>query len=145
MKRKGTLFLLFILALLMLFEDWTIGEFHIEPSRVVLARTITLRPLLTEGYITGEPILSPQGDRVAWFHSTTVSPRWWTTWKRLLSGVASKPQEITTLFVMRLKGSEVREIGTINGSWNRNDLQWRPDGKALSFVHDGNLYTVVVD
>jgi hypothetical protein len=56
-----------------------------------------------------------------------------------------------SLWTSRLDGSDMREIGQQDAprvdGWNTSlyDLSWTPDGKRLSFVCDGALWTLPAD
>lgn len=121
-----------------------LAEFRIEPSRLILLRTKKLRTFVAPKNLVAQPVISSQGDRVAWFQSTSYTPSG-SRFRKRLNPEDTTQGSITTLHVMRLKGSGERTIGKLDADIFSENLQWRPDGKALSFVCKRNLYTVAVD
>ena|SRR5579871_5556216 len=94
------------------------------------------------------PRLSPQGDRLAWvliLDNAPPEPAWL---QRLRSWFGQGKQRTMGLWVSGLDGSAMREIGHIAyrpGDEVPQDIRWTPDGKRLSFLYKGALYTVPVD
>jgi hypothetical protein len=95
--------------------------------------------------------ISPNGDRVAWeFHFTQKSPL--VAWlHRLIPRVPAEPQQVFAIWVSRLDGGEMHEVGhLLSGKEAEDDdsafgLDWLPGGKRLSFGYDDALYTVPAD
>jgi hypothetical protein len=120
-----------------------IVECRIEPSRIVPVRTY--QPgRFSRSRELAEIAISPQGDRLAIVYKTRTAALWQALLQRLFPSRAVKPEEKCWLTVSRLDGTEARDIGVIEKELG--SLQWRPDGKALSFVYAfGDLYTIAID
>jgi hypothetical protein len=53
-----------------------------------------------------------------------------------------KSVEVQSLWIRRVDGSGLRQLGYVTGHLRYGTLQWMPDGKQLSFVYRGALYVV---
>ncbi|HZT40651.1 MAG TPA: hypothetical protein VFA07_00610 [Chthonomonadaceae bacterium] len=113
------------------------------------ARTISIRmPANTEEVSGPDPRISPQGDRLAWvltLENAHPEPAWL---QRLWALFGQRQRKTFGLWVSHLDGSQLREIGHINYQPDDEvpqDIRWTPDGKRLSFLYKGALYTVPVD
>jgi hypothetical protein len=117
------------------------------------ARKYSVR-LPVRGYI-GEVRISPQADRVVWpLMQDSATPSRAEAWlHRLVPAFKLPPKSKTSLWVSRIDGSEMHEIGYIplrpdkeNGGTIAGDepdhLDWLPDGKRLSFQLHNALYIV---
>ena len=106
--------------------------------RIPVPAAATAEPLVP-------PVLSPAGDRLAWFVAAPRTPlgwpatrRFWSLWK-----IGSSVQ--IALWTTRPDGGDPQEVGayTQEDSEDRPSLlQWTPDGRNLSFRHHGALYSV---
>jgi hypothetical protein len=88
---------------------------------------------LPEGTDTGEVVLSPTGDRLAWV---------------LYEGSRGDPKAVQ-LAVCQTDGREMRVIGTLlREPWDETHqhrrLAWLPDGAHVSFSHGGSRWSVPV-
>jgi hypothetical protein len=94
--------------------------------------------------VEGKTVLSPSGDRLAWlYYFKRRIPR-----IRLKSDYPyfdTRPLYVTTLFVSDVGRDGLRCLGSLPPDQDINEVVWTPDGKALSFVHDGALWTVAAD
>jgi len=63
---------------------------------------------------------------------------------RILPRIPATPRITEGLWVSRVDGTGMREIGHVSGANDRclEDIEWLPDGKHISFVYRGMLYTV---
>ena len=50
--------------------------------------------------------------------------------------------EVQSLWIRRVDGSALRQLGYVTGRLQYGTLQWMPDDKRLSFVYRGALYVV---
>jgi hypothetical protein len=85
-----------------------------------------------------ETTLSLRGDRIA----GVCQPR---SRKRI-----NKSMQLVAIWVSSINGRGMHQIGVIQTNTNDQapwlyDLRWLPDGKHLSFVYRGALYTVAAD
>jgi hypothetical protein len=92
---------------------------------------------------------SPRGDRVAWYLELHQSPSpVRRLLHRLLPVVRADTQTVEGVWVSRLDGSEMQEIGHFvkkyDGDWAYNIL-WQPDGRRLSFLYQDRLWIVPAD
>jgi hypothetical protein len=111
-------------------------------------------PGFADNYST---IVSPRGDRIAWVISGTGRKSPTNLLERLFGFLGQKPVPTTGLWVSKVDGSELHEIGRMEFPWKPKGntlpsaalrpslVRWMPDGKHLSFIHDEALYTVPVD
>lgn len=98
---------------------------------------------------------SPGGDRVAWFlDKPRVSLGFARMWNRLFHPHNPIPPSDLSLSVSGLQGEGLREIGSVEyqastsaDSWQLypHFIKWLPDGKTISFIYDGSLWTVPAD
>jgi len=90
-------------------------------------------------------VLSPHADRVAWvFHQRYLSPLLVLS-KRVGLPFNAEAIEETTIYVSRIDGTEMREIGTAPSPTDASqdvEIKWMPSGKRLSFVYKNVLYTI---
>ena len=94
--------------------------------------------------------LSPSGDRLAW--KTIGNRRPFPDFVlRLLPFIDPSPRPVIGLWVSRVDGSDLHEIGdedapVIDG-WDQHlyDLGWTPNGKRVSFIFHGSLWTAPAD
>lgn len=115
------------------------------------SRTYTVS--LPGNYYADTIALSPSGDRLAWklygHHRSSVSFLNGLLW-HLFPNLAQSPQPVIGLWVSRLDGTGMHEVGEMpvprQDGWNLSlsDLSWTPDGKRLSFTYDGALWTVPI-
>jgi hypothetical protein len=105
-----------------------------------------------EHYPTEDVELSPPGDRLAWLIHIMAEPSLvqrmlsrWMPWLEARSHI-----ELRTT---KLDGSDVNRIGYIELHYLQpyeddyagpGGLRWLPDGRRLSFVYQGGLWTVPV-
>ena len=98
-----------------------------------------------------EIAISPQGDRIAWNLTMPAAPKWVLALKRWVRHTHGEGEHVEGLWVSRIDGTEMREIGrremkSDGGSEPRlYQLQWVPGSKRLSFMFDSALYTVPVE
>ena len=121
-------------------------------QRLLFQRQITL----PSGAEYQAMAVSRQGDRIAWqlgFTDKPAVPRWLC---RLLPFLKRPESRRISLWVSRLDGSGMREVGStpvesdLPGPPFVGELRWLPSGKTLSFVTQGyedskwtvRLYTV---
>jgi hypothetical protein len=127
-------------------DSLTIRDYRLLPSVRLVHTWHALSPTSQE---FEEVAVSPDGDRIAVFcNDTYISPllAWLHRW---LPRVPATPQQRLSLWVMRIDGTNPREIGHIpatapdpNGQPDVSDLLWFPSGKHLSFEYKDKLYTV---
>ncbi len=94
-----------------------------------------------------EPVLSPAGDRLAWFVLAHLSPPGWPATRRFWSLLKVRPSTQVGLWTTTPDGGDPRAVGvyTPKGEFDYPSLlQWTPDGRSLSFRHQGALYRVPV-
>ena len=91
------------------------------------------------------PVLSPSGDRVAWFVSVPRTPLGWPVTAKFWALSKTTPSVQIGLWTTGADGSDPQEVGV----YTRQDpddrpslLQWTPDGRSLSFRYHGALYVV---
>jgi len=124
-------------------------------SRVSLDASATMREehQVTVPGRTGRYRLcvSPQGDRIAWQVMTLREDAGRKWLHRFLPFLKSAVQRQTEVWVSRLDGSHMQQIGYIvdlpadDSISNDLSLQWLPGGKRLSFEVKDVLYTVPAD
>jgi hypothetical protein len=91
------------------------------------------------------PVLSPAGNRLAWCMAAQIMPPGWPATGRLWSFCHVAPSLRVGFWTTRPDGSDPQEIGSYTPKTDDDRpslLQWTPDGRCLSFRHDGALYTV---
>ncbi len=98
--------------------------------------------------------VSPQGDRIAW-QVTAANADPLRTWlHRLIPRLQANPSPTVGLWISRLDGSHVHEIGHIVVEPKAGDIDdpipwldvhWLPGGKKLSYEYEDRLYTVAAD
>lgn len=91
------------------------------------------------------PMLSPGGDRLAWFVSARRTPLGWPSTRAFWSMLKMAPSTQIALYTTKPDGSDPVEIGayTPKDETDRPSLlQWTSNGRSLSFRHLGALYTV---
>ncbi len=91
------------------------------------------------------PILSPDGSRLAWFVFALKVPPGWPVTRRFWTFLKKAPSGRIGLWTTRPDGADAREVGsyTPRDQFDRPTLlQWTPDGKSLSFRHQGALNKV---
>ncbi len=99
------------------------------------------------------PVLSPQGDKLAWFVIKTHPPSGSWLWQRLQTwfGIGAHGQNGEMgIWVSDLQGKHWSEVGHLDpqqqNTWpNEWPMAWLPDGKRLSFLYQGALWTVPID
>jgi hypothetical protein len=118
------------------------------------AQKLVPLPTFADYYNT---IVSPNGDRIAWVISGTGRKSHTNLLEKFFSFLGQKPVPTAGLWVSKVDGSELHEIGRMEFPWKPkgNNLpsaalrlsmvRWTPDSKHLSFIHDEALYTVPVD
>jgi len=99
--------------------------------------------------------LSPRGDRLAWAFYFSRVPTGMQWLARFIPSLRKRlrPRVGAGLWVSRLDGSEMREIGYQEIDPNvpaplrlaPAEIHWTPDGRRLSFVYKNALYTVPVN
>ncbi len=91
------------------------------------------------------PVLSPAGDRIAWFVGIVRTPVGWPATRAFWTLCRQAPATQVALWTTRPDGGDPREIGvyTSTDEFDRPSLlQWTSDGRSLSFRHQGTLYKV---
>lgn len=115
-------------------------ECRIEQTRIVPTRTWTLYSLMEGEQLIGVPILTPQADRVAWFSRREYRSPWRTFLARWFPRISNDPVDMVMLTVAHIDGTQQQEfLCDKKDAWVDN-VQWHPDGKALSFNYNGSLY-----
>ncbi len=125
----------------------TIATFGVYPNRALVRSVSFPLPMTSQ---TKELELAPQGDRLAWLLIDSRRSPLVTMLVRLLPSLAARfpPREGISVWVSRLDGTEMREIGfqqtrmTGKDPNVATDLRWMPDGKHLSFLMNDALYSV---
>jgi hypothetical protein len=126
------------------------------PIKAGAKPTLKLLPLpkFADNYST---IMSPRGDRIAWVISGTGRKAPSGLLDKFFHFLGKKPVPTAGLWVSKVDGSELHEIGRMEFPWKAKGntlpsaalrpslVRWMPDGKHLSFIHDEALYTVPVD
>lgn len=102
--------------------------------------------------VSEDVVLSPHGDRLAWLIHVVEKPSSIITFlAKWFSSMHPVSRYVLKLYTSRLDGSDVQEIGymEIKGKPSATNLprllRWLPDGKRLSFVYQGALWTVPAD
>jgi hypothetical protein len=91
---------------------------------------------------------APQGDRAAWLIRQQSVPPWSAFLHRLISSYPAKPIVVGSIWISRIDGTEMHELGHqrgTDGGQAADDLHWLPDGKHLSYLYKGLVYTVPVE
>jgi hypothetical protein len=103
---------------------------------------------------TGAPnlqIASPQRDRLAWTLDFDATPRLLTLLHRFIPAIKAPPHPIRGIWVSRADGSDMHEVGHLplkSGDADTDEpkeVTWLPDGKRLSFIARGRIWTVPAD
>ena len=92
--------------------------------------------------------LSPYGDRLAWLIIYEIRPYGPAWMQRILTFLGQHKHKVIGLWVSRLDGSHMHEIGHLPYQPDEEipqQIRWAPGGKRLSFVYKGSLYTVPAD
>jgi hypothetical protein len=96
-------------------------------------------------------VLSPDGKQAAWLMQTEAVHPILAWAHRLVPAIAAPSQHRIELWVSRVDGSEMHEIGHLSGPkdganadiWlNDYTLNWLPDSRQLSFIYKEALYIV---
>jgi hypothetical protein len=92
---------------------------------------------------------SPSGDRVAWLVEQEQASPLTTLLGRWIPRLNTIPRTKMSLWICRLDGSQMHEIGYVplisEDSPMPENLDWLPDGQRISFTSKGALYTVSAD
>jgi len=131
--------------------------YHEEPDPTLVLYMADLRaePVKPRAVIIRVPTgvsvetvsVSPDGQRVAWkwfFWNLSMLPALLRHWMPSLAA----PHPTTEIWVSRLDGSDLHEVGQINDTYPNhqpNDLDWTQDSKRLLFSVDDALYSVPAD
>ena len=67
-----------------------------------------------------------------------------TVRQRMFPTESPIPEYKDAIWISRRDGSEMREVGRYDGK-TVSSIRWMPDGKHLSFLQNGDPYTVPVD
>ncbi len=97
-------------------------------------KSAVLTPAAKLAAIAARPVNEKDRDHRARY---AQKPYFWSP-----DGSAVLFDEDGTLWLDTLKTGEVRRIGD-TGQGSGDDVQWSPDGRLLSYLHDGNLYALV--
>jgi hypothetical protein len=95
--------------------------------------------------------IAPTGDHIAWVYRHDYVPPLAGLLHRLWPSYVIRPQSKTSLWISRSDGSHFHELGYVDTRTTADDaldlhpLQWLPDGKTLSFDHEGALWTLSCD
>jgi hypothetical protein len=90
-------------------------------------------PAKTELYTLS---ISPSCDRVAWACWSTQKPRRYELWMSNIDGSNMQPLGYVVREKTRAKENDF--------DWYPNYIQWLPDGKSLSYIHEGALWKVQI-
>ncbi|HZT40652.1 MAG TPA: hypothetical protein VFA07_00615 [Chthonomonadaceae bacterium] len=133
-------------------------EIMLPPTSVSAGQVLTAqkRPLsvaappLDNMHITEDPnpIVSPQGDRLAWLVTGEYIPSRLPWLQRLFGFFGVHRQMMVGLWVSGVDGGDMQEIGHLFFKQNEEipqHLRWTPDGKRLSFLYRSILYTIPAD
>jgi hypothetical protein len=104
---------------------------------------------------------SPQGDQVAWLveqeHRSAFATLVSQEFPYFMAAQRAAVQRTRSIWTCRLDGTQMHEIGSVPlaiASMPENDdvvyysphtLRWLPDGRQLSFIYNGALYTIPAD
>ena len=121
-----------------------IVECRREPAGIFPKRTWTLFYPGEEGGYEKIPVFTPQADRIAFTSIKEYRSSWRTFLARWFPQISNDPVDVVTLTVAHIDGSHKQEFLCDKKDAFIDNLQWRPDGKALSFNYDGNLYLLPV-
>ncbi len=125
-------------------------DFGIHPNT---EPTRTIRLKAPPGGTISELALSPRGDRLAWLIGIKHYPpgyrllsRWWPALAKRFHASEGTELRISHLdgthnAAVAFQASDPRKLGH-DAIWG---VQWRPDGKAVSFVSASQLYQVPID
>ena len=116
----------------------------------------TFRVLAPPNTAIRELQFSPTGERIAWLVENNEASPMMAYLRRRFPIMKMVPNGIVGIWVCRLDGSRMHEIGTIPlasandnpdglGSPVPDNLQWLPGGKHLSFTYRRDLYTIPAD
>lgn len=118
-----------------------IVQWKIEPGASTGRQKETIWTIhAPENMQIGQQALSPDGDRIAYVVDGAPNPPF-PEWLYRLIPSLKKPGHIVALYVSRLDGSDMREVGRVP-SGTITHLQWVPGGHNLSFVYGETLYVV---
>lgn len=134
------------------FAQCDLDLLHTPSGRVAAVPTHAFRVHLPPGLhvelVDPFPVLSPQGDRLAWLAAREYAPPNSPWLRRIWTFFGQHRQTLIGLWVSRLDGNQMQEIGHLAYRPKEEvpqDIRWTPDGKRLSFLYKGGLYTVPAD
>jgi len=106
-------------------------------------------PKLNAGDTILEMALSPRGDRLAWAISSIHTPPGYRFLRRIAPRFAARiaPHPVVSLCLSRLDGTHMRRLGMEDNPPGAQDemvrnIQWRPNGKWLSYRWHKGVYMV---
>jgi hypothetical protein len=87
--------------------------------------------------------VSPKGDELAWYLKFDEPPPASALLRSLHELLKRRPHSRQGLWVSRLDGSEMREIGHVHDD-ELTSMNWLPGGNHLTFTKEDNYYSVRV-
>lgn len=124
-------------------KQYAIGR-TVTPPRTIIC------PVPIDASGVREVLLSPAGDRIAWFMDFEQQASYppWMWFVRYSFFRIERCATHTGLWTSRVDGTDIQELGRLivgtdsYGGKDPEKLRWLPDGKALSFVYDNTLWTI---
>jgi hypothetical protein len=91
--------------------------------------------------------LSPRGDRLAWMVRVREDEQslrqWLAQW---LPSLRKAPRKLAELWTSKLDGSDMKIVGYLEmaryANHDPHTLRWLPNGRSMSFIYEGALWTV---
>jgi hypothetical protein len=135
---------------------WTgvdVYEYRLLPT---MAHLGTIHVTSPPGVKTLAARISPDGDHIIWTCSQSYVSPLAVLVHRWIKRVPAEPQQCFGLWVSRINGNHLHEIGHIRLSPQDDEpryenpesifqIHWLPDGKRFSFVYKDTLYTTSLD
>jgi hypothetical protein len=123
----------------------TVREYCLLPTTALLR---VLHPAAPAGLETEATALSPSGDRLAWACTQSYVSPFNLLLHRFLPQVSIVPQQRFSLWISRVDGSQLHELGYVAAHDNQvviSQLLWLPSGKKLGFTYNDTFYTIPAD
>ncbi len=120
----------------------TFTEYRLGAQVERIALHVVQPPFDVESY---RFTISPRDDRIAWTCTERRQPGFAQLLHRILPHWSVPMNEIVSLWTSDLDGKDWREIGHISSTVGENaslGFAWLPNGRQISFVHEGVLYIV---
>lgn len=119
-----------------------LGSLSEDSSRVAIRTYLVVPPSNAEVLDTN---VSPQASAIVWHMKTQNTPAILAMLHRYVAAIPAKPILTEGLWISRVDGTGMTELGRCEKGYGLDHLQWLPDNKHVSFVYRGILYVMPAD